>query len=262
MTPRDARSIEQLRALLAAARGGTLKSLAAELADDDRAGVKGEVEAALARERARTRERERLRKLYLLEGELRASGFTVVAGVDEVGRGALAGPLTAGACVLPSAPKIVGLNDSKLLAPAKREEIAARVREAAVCWSVAHCSASEVDALGMTAALRRVIGRALAGLEPAADHIIVDGLPVGASNNETAVVKGDSKVASVAAASVLAKVTRDALMVSLAEKYPDFRFEDNKGYGTPEHLECIARLGMCPEHRRSFMPGGGTERLF
>lgn len=262
VTPRDARSIEQLRALLASARGGALKSLAGELAEDDRAGVRAEVEAALARENARVRERARLRRLYALEAELREQGYLVVAGVDEVGRGALAGPLTAGACVLPASPKVVDLNDSKLLSPAKREEIALRIREVAVCWSVAHCSSAEVDALGMTAALRRVMGRALAGLEPAADHVVVDGRPVGASLSETAVIKGDSKVAAIAAASVLAKVTRDALMVELAESYPAFAFHINKGYGTAEHLECIARVGMCPEHRRSFLPGGGTERLF
>lgn len=262
MTPRDARSLSELRALLAKARGATLKALAEELADDDRVGVRSELDAALARERLREKERRRLAKLYALEAQLRDSGYVVVAGVDEVGRGALAGPLTAGACVLPATPKIVDLNDSKALSPAKREELALRIREVALSWSVAHCSASEVDALGMTAALRRVMGRAIAGLEAQPDHVIVDGRPIGVSEGETAVVKGDAKVAAIAAASILAKVTRDGLMVEMAESYPAFAFEVNKGYGTLEHMDAIARFGMCPEHRRSFLPGGGTERLF
>lgn len=262
MTPRDARTLAELRALLARTRGAALRTLAEDLADDDRVGVQAEIDAALARDRARERERRRLIKLYALETELRDQGYLVVAGIDEVGRGALAGPLTAGACVLPATPRIVGLNDSKALTPARREDLAEKIREVAVAWSVAHCSAAEVDELGMTAALRRVMGRALSGIAPAADHVVVDGYRVGVHDNETAVIKGDGKVAAVAAASILAKVTRDALMVSMAKTYPAFSFQVNKGYGTAEHSEAIARHGLCPEHRRSFLPGGGTERLF
>ncbi len=262
MTPRDARSIAELQALLASLRGAPLKRLAAQLAEDDRSGVRAAVDSALARESARAKEQARLKKLYALEAALYQEGYRVVAGVDEVGRGALAGPLTAGACVLPLEPRIPGLNDSKQLTPAKREEVALRIREVAICWSVAHVEAPELDALGMTAALRRAMGRALAGLEVPADHVVVDGHPVRVFEPETAVIKGDSKVAAIAAASVVAKVTRDRLMVELAEQHPEFSFEINKGYGTPEHLAALGRVGMSPQHRRSFVPGGGTERLF
>lgn len=262
MSPRDPRNLEQIRALLAAAHGAVLKRLAAELADDDRAGVKSALEAALARQRARDREHARIKRLYALEAQLRTQGYAVVAGVDEVGRGALAGPLTAGACVLPPAPRIQGLNDSKQLTPERREELAVIIREVALCWSIGHVSASEVDSLGMTAALRRAVGRALAGLEPCADHVVVDGHRMGVHDNETSVIKGDAKVAAVAAASILAKVTRDDLMRKMAPSYPQFLFEENKGYGTSEHWAAIRCHGLCSEHRRSFMPGGGTEPLF
>lgn len=262
MTPRDHRTLADLRALLATKRGSALRALAKELADDDRTGVRDAVQAALQRDKARDAEKRRLQRLYELEGRLREEGFVIVAGVDEVGRGALAGPLSAGACVLPATPRLEGLNDSKALTPARREELSLRIREVALSWSVAHCTAREVDELGMTAALKRVMGRALAGLVPTADHVVVDGHRVGVHDNETSVIKGDAKVAAVAAASILAKVTRDALMTEIAGEYPAFGFEINKGYGTAEHLSAIARSGMCPEHRRSFLPGGGTARLF
>lgn len=262
MSPRDSRPIAEITALLAVTRGAALRRLSAELADDDRAGVRSALTAALNRDRAHTREQARLKRIYQLEADLRRDGRMVVAGVDEVGRGALAGPLTAAACVLPPSPRIEGLNDSKQLSPARREELAEQIREVAICWTVSHATAGEVDALGLTAALRRVGGRALAGLDPAPDHVIVDGYRQGLHVHETAVIKGDSKVAAVAAASILAKVTRDALMRQMAEVYPDFLFEVNKGYGTPDHLAAISRCGLCAEHRRTFAIGGGTERLF
>lgn len=262
MTTRDPRSVAELAALISASSGSALRRLARELAGDDRPGVQDALSAAQSRERARSREARRLQRLYQLENELRLEGYSIVVGVDEVGRGALAGPLTAGACVLPTDPHIDGLNDSKQLSPQKRERIAERVREIAVCTSVSHIRAPEVDALGISAALRYAVTRAVSGLPLVADHVVIDGRPLGIFETETAVIKGDSRVAAIAAASVLAKVTRDALMVQLAEEYPDFGFEINKGYGTPEHIAAIQRIGLSPEHRRSFSPCGGTSRLF
>lgn len=262
MTPRDARSLDELAALLRKARGAGLKRLAQELADDDRTGVRALLDAAQARERARNREKARLARLYQLEADLAAQGYQVVVGVDEVGRGALAGPLTAGACVLPPSPRLLHLNDSKQLTPAKREELAEQIREIAVCWSVAHVTAAELDSLGMTAALKRAVGRALAGLDLEPDHVVVDGLPMRVYEPETAVVGGDGKVASIAAASILAKVTRDRLMVEMSEQFPAYRFHENKGYSTADHIHALTTCGMCDQHRRSFTYGGGTERLF
>ena len=262
MSPRDPRSIAEIRNLLACATGTALDRLADELADDDRSGVAAAIKAARSREASAGAERTRLARLYSLERQLRAQGYLVIAGVDEVGRGAIAGPLTAGACVLPAAPRIIGVDDSKRLTPSKRRSIALSIKEIALCWSVAHVAPQEIDSLGISAALRRAMGRALAGLELEPDHVVVDGLPVGVARLETAVVKGDSKVAAIAAASVLAKVERDDLMTELARAHPCYGFEINKGYGTPEHLEAVARFGLSPAHRRSFYPGGGTQALF
>jgi ribonuclease HII len=262
VTPRDPRTLPEIRAALADAHGPALRRLAAELADDERTGVRSAVDTALRRERARQREVARLRRLYALEAALRHEGWQVIAGIDEVGRGALAGPLTAGACVLPAQPRIEGLDDSKRLAPARREQIAEQIRGVALCWSVAHVPASDVDALGMTAALRKVMGLAIDGLAIEPDHIVVDGRPIGVRAHESAVIGGDGKVAAVAAASVLAKVARDAHMRLIARDYPDFGFEVNKGYGTLEHLDAVRVLGPCIEHRRSFLPAGGHDRLF
>jgi ribonuclease HII len=262
MSPRDERSLSEIRALLAGASGAKLRQLASELASDDRVGVAQAVAAAQARELVHAAERTRITALYSVQARLAHEGALVVAGVDEVGRGALAGPLSAGACVLPLSPRIEGLDDSKRLSPARRSEIAESVRASAICWHVAHVDAWEIDTIGVSAALRRAMGRALAGLELEPDHVLVDGLPVGVAPVETAVVKGDAKIAAIAAASVLAKVERDALMVELASEHAAYGFEVNKGYGTAEHIEAIRRHGMCPQHRRSFSPGGGTEPLF
>lgn len=262
MTPRDERSIAELQALLAEAQGRRLTSLLTQLADDDRVGVQALVEAARARLAAEKRERTRTSRMYAREVELRERGFATVAGLDEVGRGALAGPLTAAAVVLPATPQLIGLNDSKKLTPERREELDATIREHAIAVSVAHISAGEIDGLGMTEALRRVMRAALDGLGIGIDHVLLDGLPLGVVVEETAVVKGDGSVAAIAAASIVAKVTRDALMRSVAAEHPHYGFEVNKGYGTAEHLAAISRFGLCPLHRRSFNTGGGTDPLF
>jgi ribonuclease HII len=262
MTPRNELTVTEVRSLLARAHGQELTALLQRLADDDRAGVRALVASAQARLAAQRREQERTAKLYALERQLRASGCQIVAGLDEVGRGALAGPLTAAAVVLPESPRIQGLDDSKRLQPARRVELAALVREHAIAVSVAHVSAGEVDALGMTVALRRVMGLALDGLDVTVDHIVLDGLPLNVADNETAVVKGDGSVAAIAAASIVAKVSRDALMRSLAAEHPAYGFDINKGYGTSEHFAAIAREGLCSIHRRSFSTGGGTLSLF
>ncbi len=262
MTPADGHSVAEVRALLAEASGRRLSALLRAFEDDERAGVRSACEAARARRDAARRERERTARLYAVECELRASGCVHVAGVDEVGRGALAGPVTAAAVVLPDSPRIEGLDDSKALTPARREELAVRIREVAVACAVAHVGPDEIDSLGMTAALKKAITLALSTLAVSADHVVIDGLPLRVVERETAIVKGDSKVAAIAAASIVAKVTRDALMVALAAEHPAYDFAVNKGYGTAEHLAAIEAHGLTAVHRRSFSIGGGTGRLF
>jgi len=255
-------TIPEIRALLAVAQGARLTRLLGELAGDERSGVRSACDAAESRLRAAKRERERTRKLYELERTLQAQGFVLVAGVDEVGRGALAGPLTAAAVILPVQPRMEGLDDSKRLTPARREELARVIHDGAVAVSIAHVSADQIDSLGVTAALKRAILHALEGLSFQPDHVVIDGLPLRVVEQETAVVKGDSKVAAIAAASIVAKVARDQLMRDYALSHPGYGFEINKGYGTVEHCEAISRIGPTVLHRRSFSAGGGTLSLF
>ena len=176
-----------------------------------------------------------------------------MAGADEAGRGPLAGPLVAAAVVLPSGFDLAGLDDSKRLSPARRGELEGRIK-AEARWAVEVVSAAEVDRLNPLRASLEAMGRALARLEP--ERAAVDGnaAPRGLAFPVEAVVKGDGKLAAVAAASILAKTARDRLMVFLAEEYPAYGFERHMGYGTPAHLAALRAHGPCPEHRRSYAP--------
>ncbi len=254
--------VAEVRAAFVKAGPRQVAVLVAEYAEDPRAQVQQLREAALAKMAAGEAERKRLRRLYAMECMLRREGFAVVAGLDEVGRGALAGPLTSAAVVLPDRPRIEGLDDSKKLTPLRRAEVAKRVHDIAICVSIAHVEPGEIDSLGMTAALRLAMTRALGGLALNPDHVVIDGLPVGVAPGETAVVGGDAKVAAIAAASVVAKVARDAIMVEYDEVVPGYLLAENKGYSSREHLSAIDRLGPSAIHRRSFAPCGGTLRLF
>ncbi len=184
-----------------------------------------------------------------------ARGRTRIAGVDEVGRGPLAGPVTAAAVVLDPAAIPPGLADSKALSAAARDRLFGQIMATAdVC--VAHASVEEIDALNILQASFLAMTRAVAGLSCAPDHLLIDGnrlprdLPCGAE----AIVKGDARCLSIAAASIVAKVVRDRLMVDLAQQYPGYGWEANAGYPTPAHREALLNLGVTPAHRRSFGP--------
>lgn len=255
-------SVAQIHALLDEATDRRLTELLERFAHDDRAGVVEGCRRATARREARRCERRRTKAMYSLERELQAAGFSAVAGVDEVGRGALAGPVTAAAVILRADMQLEGLNDSKKLSPARREQLAVLIHEHAVAVGIAHVPADRIDAAGLSTALREAILSAIGQLEPRPDHVVVDGLPMRVYEPETAVVKGDSKVAAVAAASIVAKVARDALMREAALTCPQYGFEVNKGYGTAEHLEAVIVHGPSTLHRRSFCGGGGEPTLF
>jgi ribonuclease HII len=255
------RCVDEIRTLFRAAALNDVDALISEFADDSRAGVQALIRSARNRLAADQNEHQRVLRMMELQLRLHAEGLSLVAGVDEVGRGALAGPVTAAAAVLDASVHIPGLDDSKRLTPANREIVAARVREAAIALCVAHVPSERIDALGISAANTLAMRTALDGIRPAVDHVIADGLAVDLGRPSTFVVGGDRVCACVAAASVVAKVERDALMRALAIEHPDYDFQINKGYGTPEHLEAIARLGSSPVHRKSFSPCS-QDRLF
>ncbi|MDI2128662.1 ribonuclease HII [Yinghuangia seranimata] len=190
----------------------------------------------------------------VIERELIAAGAQVVAGVDEVGRGAWAGPLVVGAAVSASTPPPVGLTDSKLLTARRREELAPAVAEWAIAYAYGAASPEEIDALGMTAALRLAAVRALEALPVRPDAVVLDGSHdfLGAPWQVRTVVKGDSTCVGVAAASVLAKVHRDAMMAELGTTHPQFAFCDNAGYPSPTHRAALEELGPTPYHRMSW----------
>ena len=208
---------------------------------------------------ARSPERDRLR----YERELISRGVQRIAGIDEAGRGPLAGPVTAAAVVLPwpwlrdGLPATLrGLNDSKQLTPAAREQFFAELtNHPDVQLQIVCLDAPTIDAINILRATHEAMRRALDALIPSAQHVLVDGLPVPRlACPQTAVVKGDALSYSIAAASVIAKVTRDRLMLEFEQMYPGYGFALHKGYGTPEHLQALHRLGPCPIHRRSFAP--------
>lgn len=252
--PTARRSIAECRALLRSCAPDALDALLADFAADARSGVRALASArrkALARERLET---DRLLWMTTRQRELHDRGFVLVAGIDEVGRGALAGPLTAAAVVLDLECVIGGLDDSKRLLPAKRRVLAEHIRSRARAFCVAHSTPAEIDGLGIGEAVRLAWRRAIEGLGIAVDHVLVDGNDDKTGRPSTAVVGGDATCACIAAASIVAKVERDSLMESLAGEHPGYGFDLNKGYGTREHLEAIALLGPSPIHRRSFSP--------
>ncbi len=208
------------------------------------------------------------------ERDLLRSGARLVAGVDEVGRGALCGPATVGIVVIGPATRSAptGVRDSKLLTPDAREALVPRIRRWAVAWSVGHASAAEVDAVGIIGALRRAGHRALAALPQLPDVVLLDGNhdylsppaeasllddePVDPMPSVRPLIKADLRCAAVAAASILAKTERDAIMVDLAARHPGYGWAVNKGYATPDHVDALGRLGPSVQHRRSWrLPG-------
>jgi ribonuclease HII len=184
-----------------------------------------------------------------------AKGAIFVVGVDEVGRGPLAGPVTAAAVRLDPDNIPQGLNDSKKLTAARREALAQKIHDSAqVC--IAHASVQEIDALNILRASHLAMQRAVAGLAPSADFALIDGnmIPAGLTLPAQALVKGDARSLSISAASIVAKTCRDALMVGLAQQHPGYGWERNAGYPTKAHLQALQDIGVTPHHRRSFKP--------
>lgn len=179
----------------------------------------------------------------------------LIAGVDEAGRGPLAGPVVAAAVILDPMRPIVGLADSKTLSETKRESLAKTIREAALSWSIAEASVEEIDTLNILQATLLAMQRAINGLSLYPDEVLIDGnrLPALAMPAQ-AIVKGDSKVQAISAASILAKVERDRMMLDYRQRYPDFSFHLHKGYGTKQHIAEIEQFGILPVHRLTFNP--------
>lgn len=244
--------IEKIRV----ANAEQLSVLERSLAADTRKSVLSALRSARKRLDAAQRESDRIHSMYSFDSSQRkddANGYLI--GLDEVGRGPLAGPVAVGGVILDLEDEIKGLNDSKQLSEAKRDQITAQIKQRALFWTVQYVDASEIDRNGILHSLKKAFQSAITEAGKAGfpiDVVLLDGNPLHIDKREVSIVKGDSKSASIAAASIVAKTSRDALMVKLNEEYPEYGFDMNKGYGTKYHIDAIKAHGLSPVHRASF----------
>ena len=195
-----------------------------------------------------------MNELWTIENEIYDSGVKLICGVDEAGRGPLAGPVYAAAVILPRNLEIEGLNDSKKLTEKKREALFDVITEKAVSYGIAFATVEEIEEMNILNAAMLAMNRAIAQLDPVPELALIDGNRDSAIEmNSRCVIKGDAKCADIAAASILAKVSRDRYMLQMAEKYPQYGFEKHKGYGTKVHYEALREFGPCEIHRMSFL---------
>src|SRR3954447_979352 len=222
---------------------------------DSRAGARA-ILASIAKRRFENRsEGQRLRKMLCFETLLWEKGLDAVAGIDEAGMSPLAGPVSAAAVILKPGTRITGIDDSKKLDPSAREALAEEIKEKAASWYVAFVEVEEIDAINIYWAGILAMRRAVEGLAIVPQHLLIDAkLLKEIAIPQQAIIKGDAKSASIAAASILAKVSRDALMRTLDTRHPGYGFADHKGYPVRAHYDALAQLGACPAHRRSFGP--------
>jgi len=203
---------------------------------------------------AKLRLLKKLRCTLRYEKQAWQAGASLVAGVDEVGRGSLFGPVVAAAVILDPAYRVRGLRDSKLLPPERREVLAVRIREHAIAWAIAAVDAACIDQINIYQASRVAMRDAVLQLSPAADHLLVDAVRLDCQLPQDAIIHGDALSASIAAASILAKVERDRMMCEWDAVFPGYGLASHKGYSTPQHLAALRELGLTTMHRRSFAP--------
>jgi len=248
-------SVAELRARFLDGARTLPADLEAALEADPRAGAREVLRLVRKRRQENRAEGQRLRRLLEYERDLWEQGAVHVAGVDEAGMAPLAGPVVAGACILPRDYRPRGIDDSKQLDRRERERLAADVKRNAICWAVARAEVDEIDGLNIYRAGLVALSRAVRALGTPPDHLLVDARRLDDLRvPQTPIVHGDALSLTIAAASILAKTTRDALMADLDAAHPGYGFARHKGYPTAEHFDALRRLGACPIHRRSFQP--------
>lgn len=228
--------------------------LFSELEKDDRSGV---IQAVAKRKREIQKcleEDERLEGMLAYEKELYGQGIQLIAGVDEVGRGPLAGPVVAAAVILPKGCKISGLNDSKKIPKSKHKEIYEAVLKNAIAVGIGVKDNHVIDQVNIYEATKLAMIEAIGQLDPKPQHLLIDAMKLDLPISQTSIIKGDANSLSIAAASIVAKVTRDQMMETYDQEYPGYDFAQNAGYGTAKHLAGLQKLGITPIHRRSFEP--------
>lgn len=195
-----------------------------------------------------------MNNMYQFENDLANAGYQHIAGVDEVGRGSMVGPVITAAVILNPAQIIDGLNDSKKLSPKKRKELEEQIKNKAIAWAIGEASIEEVDTMNVYQATKLAMKRAIEALKIQPDALLIDAMPLEVSVKSLSLIKGDTKSASIAAASIIAKEYRDRLVSKEASHYPEYSFEKNKGYLTKRHKEALLQYGPTPYHRTTFEP--------
>ncbi len=248
------KSVQEIKRQLEEAPIEALPALLAQYETDERKGVRALAARFAKKEAQRKEEMQRLEKLLEFERACYEKGYSLVAGIDEVGRGPLAGPVMAAAVILPKECRILGINDSKQLSAKKREELEKIIRQEAVAVGFGSVDAARIDEINILQATYEAMRQALAALCPQADFVLADAVTIPEIKlPQTGIVKGDARSISIGAASILAKVKRDHFMEEMDLRYPGYGFASNKGYGSSEHMRAIETIGMCPLHRRSFL---------
>lgn len=248
------KNIQKIKELFQAAAFDELPELLLEYEQDSRAGVQKLITSGRKRIEAYQKEKERTERLKVYEKQYEACGF--VCGIDEVGRGPLAGPVVAGAVILPADCKILYLNDSKQLSEKKREELYEVIIEQAVAYGIGYASPERIDEINILQATYEAMREAINKLSVKPAVLLNDAVTIpelDASYQQIPIIKGDAKSVSIAAASILAKVTRDRLMVEYDQIFPQYGFASNKGYGAAVHIEALKKYGPCLIHRKTFI---------
>ena len=248
----DRKSIAQIKKEFAEAKEGSLEELFAQYAMDERSGVKAVLNSYRKKQEKLAKERVRLEEMRSYEHQYERYGY--VCGIDEAGRGPLAGPVVAGAVILPEDCEILWLNDSKQLSEKKREALYDEIMEKALAVSVGMASPARIDEINILQATYKAMQQAISKLSIKPDLLLNDAVTIPDDEIEQIpIIKGDAKSASIAAASIVAKVTRDRMMKEYDIIYPGYDFAKNKGYGTKAHIEGIKKQGICDIHRRTFV---------
>jgi ribonuclease HII len=221
---------------------------------DERKGVQQLIHKWRKRVEEQNRLQEKFAEMNFFENKYREQGYEYIAGVDEVGRGPLAGPVVAAAVILPKDFCLAGIDDSKKLTEKKRLEFDEIIREKAIAYSIGMIEAEEIDQINIYEATKKAMSIAIASLNPTPDFLLIDAMKLDTPMGFEAIIKGDAKSVSIAAASIVAKVARDSFMAEVSTNYPQYGFQNNMGYGTKEHIEALKSHGITPYHRKTFAP--------
>lgn len=221
---------------------------------DERKGVQTAISQWQKAQQKLNQQHEKIRELQQIESELHEQGFQMIAGIDEVGRGPLAGPVVAAAIIMKKDSVIIGVNDSKQLSIAKRDELFEQICEDAIAVGIGIVDSETIDEINIYQATKVAMQQAIDQLSIQPDYLLIDAMTLNNGLPQEGLIKGDARSYSIACASIIAKVTRDRMMTEFAKTFPEYGFEKNAGYGTAEHLDGLKQYGVTPIHRRSFEP--------